>query len=397
MNSVSTIIFLSGIKFGERDFERFGIDLLKQNKFHVEIWDISRVIYSSRVENVALPDEINAGEIRRFTTKKEVLAALDEHSSGTLFICLFELNYRTFPVYRKLSRPGYSYAVLYINPFPIPLHYYSAGEKYAHYFKRITEISPLHFVTTLVNKLLLRYSHTLGIRPATLCLLGGTKSIDFLNTSIDDNTKKVWMHSLDYDIYLQELEKPEEPKEELGVFIEAYFPSDPDRYYHEHTAVFNPDAKYYHDLRKFFSYLETTAYVRIVIAEHPKKHPDLNIADYGNREGICGQTAHLIRKSRLVLSHDSNAVNYAILFKKPIIFLTTRENDKTSNGQNIHAIAERLGKQVLFIDDPLDKDFKGELSVDEKKYAAYIREYLKNSPENIPSWQIFADYVKKNL
>jgi hypothetical protein len=62
-----------------------------------------------------------------------------------------------------------------------------------------------------------------------------------------------------------------------------------------------------------------------VIAEHPKKDPDLNIVDYGGRERVAGQTAHLVRKAKFVLSHDSNAVNYAILFKKADTILDVPE------------------------------------------------------------------------
>jgi hypothetical protein len=327
---------------------------------------------------------------------KKTKEALAECSSNYLFIFLFDLNLKTFPIYRKISHLGFFYAVLYINPFPIPQHYYKAAKKYSHYLKKITRIPLKQMIFTISNKFLLRHYPFLGVKPATLCLLGGTKSIDFLNAPIDATTQRIWMHSLDYDLFLQENRNKEPVDQNLCVFIEAYFPSDPDRYYHDATNVFDPGEDYYKDIRNFFETVEKKMGYRIIVAEHPKKHPDLNNAEYGDRETICGNTANLVKKARFVLSHDSNAINYAILFKKPIIFLTSQKIEKTSNGENINTIAAALGKNVIYIDSLSDLDLNNELTYDEQLYDKYIREYIKNSDENIPCWQIFANYIKKH-
>jgi hypothetical protein len=151
-------------------------------------------------------------------------------------------------------------------------------------------------------------------------------------------------------------------------------------------------------MKDLFNYLEMTYGIRIVIAEHPKKHKGHReniITDFGKREGICGKTANMVKRAKFVLSHDSNAVNYAILFKKPIIFLTTKDIALTSNGQNIQAIAELLGKKPVYIDEPLQLDIKQEMEFDPDLYSGYIRAYIKKSEEQLPCWQIFADYLKK--
>jgi hypothetical protein len=389
---------MSGIKFSKRDFQRFGIDILKKNGFDVEVWDISRVVYPESIDQVALPDEIIDFEIHRIPTMNEVQKALSICSPACLFVCLFHFHIRTLAIYRMFSRYGLTYAALYINPFPIPAQYYSAKEKYPYYLKKIMTMDVKQFIIAVINKILLRYYPLFGVKAATICLLGGTRSLDFLNTPVDGKTERVWLQSLDYDIYLEEMKNTTPADDNLCVFIDAYFPTDPDRYYHQDVTVYNPTEAYYCQMKDLFNYLEMTYGIRIVIAEHPKKHKGHReniITDFGKREGICGKTANMVKRAKFVLSHDSNAVNYAILFKKPIIFLTTKDIALTSNGQNIQAIAELLGKKPVYIDEPLQLDIKQEMEFDPDLYSGYIRAYIKKSEEQLPCWQIFADYLKK--
>ncbi|HPP88644.1 MAG TPA: hypothetical protein PLM75_12375, partial [bacterium] len=44
-NKIRKIIFLYSSIFCERDYKRFGIDILKQNDFKVEVWELSPIIF----------------------------------------------------------------------------------------------------------------------------------------------------------------------------------------------------------------------------------------------------------------------------------------------------------------------------------------------------------------
>jgi hypothetical protein len=394
---IQKIIFLTAVKFGRRDLERFGIRTLKENGFEVGIWDISRVVYPRDIDQVVLPDEVLGEEIIRFASVRDLMSAFQRHNPGSLFICLFHLHTGTIPVYRALSRLELPYAVLYINSFPAPKRYYSAKGRLLHYISQVASPAVIRVFPAAINKLVMRYYRLFGIRPAHICLLGGRRSLDFFNSPVDSTTERVWLHSLDYDKYLQEAANPYVPGENTCVFIDTYFPTDPDRYYHRDVSVYNPDAAYYFQMRRFFADVEFHYGVRVVIAQHPKKqldHDANSIVDFGPRAGISGDTAGLVRRSRFVLSHDSNAVNYAILFRKPIIFLTSADIDATSNGQNIEALAALLGRTPLRIDGSPAPDPAAALAFDEKLYERYIREYIKNSPEEKPCWQIFADHLR---
>ena len=110
-----------------------------------------------------------------------------------------------------------------------------------------------------------------------------------------------------------------------------------------------------------------------------------------------GNTATLVKNSSAVLAHTSTSMSYAILFKKPIIFLTSNELIKSWVGPRIDACAKTINSRPINIsNNPNEKlDLQSLLKMDEGKYKNYLDQYLKvpNSPET-PLWEIFVEYLK---
>jgi hypothetical protein len=136
--------------------------------------------------------------------------------------------------------------------------------------------------------------------------------------------------------------------------------------------------------------------VALCIAAHPRGVYQDN--DYF--EGIpikYGATAELIRDCSVVVCHYSTAVQFAALFEKPVIFVTTDELEATESREFIADFASAFGKAVINLDRDLEKvDWEKELHVDTEKYASYRTEYIKTdgSPEK-PIWDIVIDYMEK--
>ena len=97
--------------------------------------------------------------------------------------------------------------------------------------------------------------------------------------------------------------------------------------------------------------------------------------------------------------HASTAVAYAILFKKPTIFLTSYNLKKFWMGPRINNLAKVVNGQIINMDNDLNKplDLQNLLKIDESKYKNYLDQYLKvpNSPD-VPLWEIFTNYIKSN-
>ena len=70
---------------------------------------------------------------------------------------------------------------------------------------------------------------------------------------------------------------------------------------------------------------------------------------FGGRELLQGETARLVNDSSLVIAHYSYAVNFAVLYRKPLIFLTTDELKASFRRPAIEAISSHFHKNPLML------------------------------------------------
>jgi hypothetical protein len=390
------VVFFSGFKFTERDYQRFGISILQQNGFKVEIWDGSALIYPKAQGKVSLVGENSSIIDKTFYRIQDLEKIIVSYRKNSIIICPFSLNANTLPIFRLLSKNNITFCVEYTNAIPIPKMYYSARTKYRHYLSRFFKDNPLKSIQALINKIVLKYFFLFGVKPATYVLMGGTRSTDIINTPIDGTTQRIKMHSMDYDIYLEERKIQEEADKELCVFIDTYSTTDPDRSYHGDGSTYYPTEVYYQNINRFFEHLENRFGYRIVILSHPKMRPADDQKIFGNRERVYGKTAHYVKKAACVLSHESTAISFAILFKKPVLFLTSDEIEQMPNGRNINTLAELLGKKPINIDNPFPSELIDHREFDSSLYSEYVSSYITQIPNNIPSWQIFSDNFLEN-
>lgn len=229
------------------------------------------------------------------------------------------------------------------------------------------------------------------IRPG-LVIVSGRKSI--LPAGYDYETVRA--HALDYDIYLA-LKSIEVSAEEYAVFVDQDLCCHSD-YIREGSPFSVTPSRYFpsvcNGLRKISALLK----MGLRIAAHPRASYQQESPD--RFEGIpveYGKTAELIRNCKVVVCHNSTAAQFAVLFRKPIVFVTTDELVPSGDGRDIAEFASVLGKSVVNFDGDLDSvDWRKELSVDDQRYDAYRNEYIKidGSPE-MPFWNIVINHIEK--
>jgi hypothetical protein len=165
---------------------------------------------------------------------------------------------------------------------------------------------------------------TLGVTPATFQVLGGSMSVHH-SYPVDENTKTIWSHHPDYESYMQAILDKSGPivAGPYCVFLDEYLPLHPDYAYNGKVPPYNPN-EYYATMRKFFDRIEQTHKVQVVVALHPRAQ----VSNYGKRTVCQGNTALLVKHCDFVITHASNSVNFAVLFKKPIVFAITESIKK---------------------------------------------------------------------
>ena len=385
---IKKVIFFVEAFFTDRDYCRFGMQTFIENGLEVEVWDFTPFLTSNSYQKAGHPGISTWKQRLIFPTRKEAISAIANLTPSCFVVSLIHYNYDTFPLYRMLSRRQIRYCIQ-AGALPISSTPKEVAKKS---IKKIGNVLKPHKLMRRVFRMI--PFAWLGIRPADIIFATAEK---YLTTGFPVNKKSetLWVHSFDYDLFLQERARDIAVEPKIGVFIDEYLPFHPDYINAEVIPPVTPE-EYYPLLRRCFDYLEEKNGVRIVIAAHPRseyeKHPDY----FGGREVIWKKTSELIRKAGFVLMHHSTASNFAVLYKKPIIFLTT---DKLDSGLCEDPSVEWMGaffrKKVHNLDKTQAINLDNELTIDEKAYSAYRNAYIKKDGSgDLLSWQILINRIK---
>lgn len=383
---INKIIFFITSPFNQRDYKRFGIEILQANGFEVEVWDFTPFLKPEVWNQVVVPDPINWDKCIPISSLGDIKSAASGITSDTFVVCMIGYSFGTFSVYKILSKNKLPYCVFMANALPPP----NNEKKVLDLLHRIGNTT----FGQIIDNLFLRIPYNwLGVRPATIILAGGSASTHY-KYPIDKKTEILWLHTLDYDIYLDELKVAVETDDELCVFLDEYLPFHPD-YIHSGLSVPAISDEYYPNLCKFFDFIENKYNVHVVIAAHPRskyeEHPDY----FGGRPVIRGKTVELVRKSKFIIAHSSTSINFAVLFHKPMIFITSNRLKESWMGPFIELMASMLGKKTIDVDNSLRIDWGEELLVNKDAYLYYKHNYIKkNDTEDLLFWQIFANHIR---
>jgi len=388
---IKKIIYFTESPLTLRDYDRFGIDTIIKNGFDVEFWDLTEELCPELNKTIKDEDRIrfNGNVILK---EGELVKKITVIEKECLIICMLHYGIKTHFIFRELSRNKLKYCLFFANALPV------FSRKCTFKLSNIITIIKYccQMVISYVKNIYIHIKQKMsGIKPASIILAGGEKSIDICRSDpYDSNSKVLWMHTLDYDLYLKENCHKEKNDEKLVVFNDEYFPFHPDYLYSGIPAPVTAE-EYYPALCKLFNFIETKYNKNIVIAAHPRsnyeRHPDY----FEGRSVIKGKTIELVRKSSAVLLSCSTSVNFAVLYNKPIIFITTKKLNNTWWGMIIELMAACFNKKPVCIDMEYNLNWENEMTVRKEMYNKYKNDYIKkNGTEELPFWQIFANYIK---
>jgi hypothetical protein len=382
---INAIVLFVEFPFSQRDYDRFGIEILEGCGFQVGVWDFSRLFFPGVWKQLRGSDYSDWSHCRLFSGRSEALAAISQLSRGTLVVSLLSYGLNSLAVYRAVSKRGLNYAVFAANTLPT-VTYHSDFKALVRKLRNLT-------ATRVLDLILACTPHVyLGIRQPRLVLAGGEKSWKGPLSS-DPSAEILWCHALDYDLHLQAVDRPGQLNENVGVFLDECVPFHPDDVLRRIPPPAAPEA-YFPSLLRFFDYLEQAYGLRIVVAAHPRSRYDGAPKYFGSRTVIKGKTFEMVRNAGFVVLHSSTSVNFAVLFKKPCLFLTSHTLNKSYMGPQIRLMASLLGKKPINLDEDSALDWERELQIDEAAYHDYRTCYIKKdgSPE-LPFWRIVADRV----
>jgi hypothetical protein len=394
--AIKRVIFFVQTTFNLRDYQRFGIRLMRENGFDVEVWDLNLILNPELFQSYIPTDAFDNDVVVLFNHRQKVYDKLSNLSHRDFVINTIPYTFSSLWIYRALSKTAADYAVFYGGALPYPI-----DEKGClHFFMdKLKGLASFRYLSAWKRLFIKLPSSFFSVKPASLILAGSEKYLSYkryFDFPVCKNTETLLGHALDYDIYLEEKDKPCQEKS-TAVFIEDFFPFDPDYIMRGEEFPIDADT-YYSSLNNFFDIVEDKLGLEVVVAAHPRAGEG-GENYFRSRNYIRGKTLNLVRESRLVMTHCSTAVSFAVFFYKPVIFMTHSNFNNRHEGYRIKAMADEFKKDPVLVDHYSDNiNLKSELTVDRIIYDRYRNNYIKpEDGKDLPFWQIVSDRLKKGF
>ncbi len=383
MGVIKEICFIIQTPLTQRDYQRYGVDQLIGRGYQVSFLDFSRIF---NLEGVLK-------NIQR-AVYEHIFVIQDKEDLNRFFISkrsadwvLIDLTER-----REILELLGSLITEYRIPFGISCTNSVPLVQYQPLFRKIVSLKAW---AKLLGRMSQKMRNSKYNSFAPQFIIAGAICDKKKFPRVNENTKIVWAHTLDYDLFLDyQRRKPSSPMaEKYMVFLDECCPFHPDYAVEGNPAnPFRSPAEYYDELNQELSMLEEKFKMQVVIAAHPRAPYDTMPNLFGGRRVLKGKTIDLVAHSECVLAHSSTAINFAVLFRKPIIFLMPTKVKGGYYGRFITNFARHFNKRpwdkhsLRFISN--DEAFK----VDDRDYINYRELYIKKlgTPEKF-FWDIVAD------
>jgi hypothetical protein len=386
---VKKIIFITPQPLNERNLNRFHLLLFVKNGWKVNYWNVQNIFYQNEFHNLYAEYKIPKINNLKFTNIASLFREIF-FTENSFYVDFLDNSFLSF-ILRKIL-----------------------------YFKNNKRILidsanyPAHDIRNLNLKLLLKkLKFFFFIKSIKILILIITRKImlKFLNTNIFIHlvsgklsrirSEKLYgkglqlkSHSFDYNIYLQNISK----KKYLDkiVFIDQDWPL-PFELAIRGGKKFVTLDNYWKSLNLFFDYLENKFNKEVIIARHPRANKNINISD---KKILYNFTDQLIKNSFLNITHTSNAIQFALLYKKPLLIISTNEleqNQDTAAYSDILALSKSLNKNILNIDRFSEPQLLKEMNVNDQIYDEYINNYIKESgSKNLNTFFYLRNYLNSN-
>ncbi len=381
----------------KRDYVRFGIERLGKIFQDVEIWELSAILSTSGKE-LGHDSPYKVSSLRTIEELRDKLSTL---SSVDELICIGVFSnvhsFRQLKIGILVSKSVAQISVVSFASLPLTKNTnFIPGRSTA--FEKICRKASKHIVEGFFVRKLLSIAHILNQKHPAVFLVRTIDRIwyatvfsEIPSLFIGRNTLLKAVHHFDYDLTISEEINVPISREQV-VLIDSMGPAHPD--FDTGLYMDVPDFEEWRaEVLKALEIIEGHLNSRIQIAAHPSSSQALATETYGGRISFHGRTCNMVRESSLVvILEGSTAVNFAVVFRRPILFVDSPIFDPRLRNLNFE-LSRQLRMPILSLDAPNLDLFIPE--VDENLYRDYQERYIKlpNTPEK-DFWSTVAeDYL----
>ena len=235
------------------------------------------------------------------------------------------------------------------------------------------------------------------IPPPDIVLGSGSET----RNEVSSEVPIIWGHSFDFE-KARILDASGDTRKSAGaVFLDQNLGYHPDQMHSSLRSPISIDS-YYPQLRKAFEAMERDG-LPVSVALHPKASTVDPRTVFGDRRAVMGSSQIMLRDAALVLCHASASVSYAVIWRKPVLFLTSTELERSWYHGHIHEMSRILRRPILDIDSihTVSDDVLHAMinePVDESAYASYEEKFIRSNWSPVGGlWEIFVDGLTEFL
>ena len=372
------ICFVTRRKFSSREYSRFGFKTINKD-FEIFIIDISNFFYKISINS---PKKLKIKNVHEFNNLKNLIFFLKKN---TFSFCIDNLNNSFYEIIIRIILKLKGIKCIKYTGSPKPLIFFDYVYGKQKFFFKLKEI--LRKIPSFLSK---RFLKILNSYLIDIVIISG-KNLHDKEIFLHKKIKKIYSHGFDYNYFLK-LRKKKIKNKNYILFLDEDFISHQNIIIEKRKPVVGRN--FYSKLEKFLINISKENKCDFKIALHPKsvlREKNFKITN----KCYINQTPELIQKSKYVICCSSVSVSFAVLFKKPIISLTSKELDDARNGARIRSISKLLGTQ-LFILEKKYRSLKIKSKINDDKYKNYINQYIKHPKSNdTDTWKTLSKNLRK--
>lgn len=373
---MNKIIFITSQDLSEWNFKRFGLDILSKN-FKIEYWNVAKLHSKKSLEekNDSFSKYLdvisfnNYFELIKICFKQNRNNFLIDLSSNRDFFFIISKNIMILKGIKELS----------ISTGAFAEKKKKLKNKLSTFLNKLKYKNYLNF---FIRNLLVMFKKYFILKKYNHYFING--SLNDLNI---DREKKTFIHSIDYNLYLDLKKKNNDIKNKYITYLDQKLIGHP-----EFDFLSTPnfyDKNFYEYLEIFLKKVEQFYNRDVIFCAHPRaKKDDVYLKNFKNVE--FNKSAYYSMNSDLIIAHDSVSLNFPILFKKPILLVKVPGMELTDKIYNLELTSEILDCGIIDINDFNFDENLITKKINDYKYNDYIKKYIKYSGEEKNSWEIIS-------
>lgn len=355
--------------YTQRNIDRFGATWLRERGKTVQLLDVSRLTWGTAAgAGAARDDVVTPG---RWSEVGDVLRSDHERPLVIVYAEPSEALRPLFDMMQRCSAPS-----LYYDGGRIPVmpHRWLSLRRAA---------GPL---VGTARRWLRRLRHGAPFTAdLDYYLMGGTDCEENPPAWLRAAHTKVPAYSCDYAVWLTASSFVHDAP--YVVFLDQAYPHhpDPEKILKIRTP-FKPEV-YYPQVEGFLERLREALGLPVLVSLHPRSPEAPLDRRYRGFPTFRGQTASLVKGASLVVTHDSTALSFAVLDRKPILLVKVDEIDQLLARSVIHNLSSALGAPMVHV---TSRPARTIPQVHEEKYARYETKYVRHPlSKDGPLWEQF--------